>query len=135
MQSASDEQCHVQRSACEQNQATFLDSSSGTEQNTRRGGPTSPQDLRFIYIHLSDKEQGVEVPYAVDDPGLAETVGHLLRAWREGVFPHTVEAGTCTFCEFRELCGPPQRVCAQSQVKLDNADNNMLDAWRELQHD
>lgn len=92
-------------------------------------------DLRFSYIHLSDKEQGVEVPYAVDDPGLAETVSHLLRAWREGVFPHAVEAGACTFCEFRELCGPPQRVCAQSQMKLDNADNSMLDAWRELQHD
>jgi RecB family exonuclease len=91
-------------------------------------------DLRFSYLHISDKEQGVEVPHSVDDPGLAETVGHLLRAWRDGVFPHAIDAGACGYCEFRELCGPPRRVCEESLEKLDNADNNMLDAWRELQH-
>jgi ATP-dependent helicase/nuclease subunit B len=49
-----------------------------------------------------------------------------------GVFLATNHANDCNYCEYQEICGDPNEIAENSQMKLDHPRNRSLDPFRQL---
>lgn len=100
----------------------------GTSGDVRRSG----------YLFPGDRAHGERMEYAVDDRAVArldDVLARRLDLVAAGLFPHAAEADACRWCDFRRVCGDPERRAREVARKAGAGDAGrvaeLLERWRD----
>ncbi|HEY2798460.1 MAG TPA: PD-(D/E)XK nuclease family protein [Thermoanaerobaculia bacterium] len=96
-----------------------------------RAGLT-PRVSQSGYFFPGRRGEGQRFRMPLDREKARETLNRLMDLLAAGAFPHAVDPGDCSFCDYESVCGGAGPASARSRCKLEASNLRELRAFREM---